>query len=58
MASGTLSKDGVSVAPGVSVLSPGESWVWHLTGDANGLLDAFSVVTWDGGLASSPPVQV
>ena len=58
LSTGTLTKGGVAVTPGTTLLSTGESLVWTPAQDANGTLAAFTVTAWDGGLASSPAVQV
>jgi len=55
--SGTLSKGGVPAGAG-TLFGPGESLVWAPPADANGTIEAFRVVAWDGNLASSPPVPV
>ncbi len=55
---GMLTKGGSAVVPGVTLLGPGESLVWHPAANANGTLDAFTVTGWDGQYASAPPVQV
>jgi len=58
LTSGTLGEGGMPVVLGVSLLSPGETWVWHPALNENGTLDMFTVVAWDGQDASSSPVQV
>ncbi|MBM4036588.1 MAG: tandem-95 repeat protein, partial [Planctomycetes bacterium] len=55
---GTLTKAGLPVVPGVTLLSTGESLVWRPAPDANGTLQAFSVVAWDGQAPSAAPVPV
>ncbi|MHC4592173.1 MAG: right-handed parallel beta-helix repeat-containing protein, partial [Planctomycetota bacterium] len=55
--SGTLTKDGSPVVPGVTLLSPGESLVWHAEENANGTLAAFAVRASDGWDLSGAPVQ-
>jgi hypothetical protein len=55
---GTLKKNGVAVVPGSTLLTAGESLVWHPVADANGVLNAFTVKAWDGLAVSSTPVQV
>lgn len=55
---GTLTKGGVAVSPGSTVFGPGESVVWIPASNASGNLNAFTVVAWDGQMASSTPVQV
>ncbi|MFO0946531.1 MAG: Ig-like domain-containing protein [Planctomycetota bacterium] len=57
--SGTLTKNGVAVVPGVTMISSGESLVWTPAVNAFGSgVAAFTVKAWDGYLASSSPVQV
>lgn len=56
--SGTLKKNGVDVIPGSTLLSQGESLVWHSTVLGIAAQQAFTVVATDGQLSSSPPVQV
>ncbi|MFH1731732.1 MAG: Ig-like domain-containing protein [Planctomycetota bacterium] len=55
---GTLREGGMPVVVGVSLLSSGESWIWHPAADTNGTLNMFTVVAWDGLAASATPVQV
>jgi len=55
---GTLRESGMPVVLGVSLLSTGESWIWHPAANANGTLDMFTVVAWDGQAPSTTPVQV
>jgi ankyrin repeat protein len=52
---GTLTKGGVAVVAGTTLLSTGESLVWHPAANANGKLNAFTVKAWDGSLASADP---
>ncbi len=56
--SGTLTKGGVAVTPGVTLLGPGESLVWRSALNAYGVLGAFRTKAWDGVLASATAVQV
>jgi len=57
--SGTLTKAGAPAMPGSTLLSAGEALVWTPAPDANGTgLEAFTVVAWDGSLASAPAVPV
>lgn len=60
--SGTLTKNGAAVVPGVTLLSAGESIVWRPPTGASGTgasaLSAFKVVAFDGTLESDPPVLV
>ncbi len=56
--SGTLTKNGVAVTPGVTLIGPGESVVWTPALNADGTLDAFSLKAFDGELASAKPVTL
>ena len=56
--SGTLTKGGVAVVPGTTLLSSGESWVWTPVANANGTIGAFTVKAYDGSLASATAVNV
>ncbi|MFO0878188.1 MAG: tandem-95 repeat protein [Gemmataceae bacterium] len=58
VSSGTLTKDGQAITPGVTLVGPGESLVWTPASNANGTLNAFTVRAHDGDLASLSPVQV
>lgn len=60
MTSGVLTKNGVAVTPGSTLLGPGESLVWRPAADANGTLNAFTIkaVTPDNAAASATAVQV
>ncbi len=49
---GVLTKNGSPVTPGVTLLGSGETLVWTSAVDANGALDAFTVRSYDGKLAS------
>lgn len=55
---GTLTKGGVAVSPGVTLLGPGESVVWTPGVQASGTKTAFTVVASDGTDVSSPNVPV
>jgi hypothetical protein len=55
---GSLTKDGVAVVPGTTLLSVGESLVWTPPAATFGVLEAFTTVVWDGSAASSPAVAV
>lgn len=56
--SGTLTKNGVPVNAGSTLLASGESLVWTPAVNANGSLTAFSVKAWDGAAASLTAVPV
>lgn len=58
ISSGTLTKNGVSVTAGTTLLSTGESLVWTPATNANGTLAAFTIKAWDGTVASSTAVAV
>ncbi|MCB9931904.1 MAG: tandem-95 repeat protein [Planctomycetes bacterium] len=51
---GTLTKNAVPVVPGTTTIASGESLVWTPPANLNGVLNAFTLVAWDGSLASSP----
>lgn len=55
---GTLTKGGSPVVPGTTTVASGESLVWTPPQDENGVLNAFTLVAWDGALASSPAVTL
>jgi hypothetical protein len=55
---GTLTKDGIAISAGSTLLSTGENVVWTPATGASGLLSAITVRAWDGSLASSTAVQV
>jgi hypothetical protein len=57
--SGTLTKNGVAVTAGVTLLGAAETWVWTPAPQGNGAsVNAFTVKAWDGALASGSPIQV
>ncbi|MEK7678284.1 MAG: Ig-like domain-containing protein, partial [Verrucomicrobiota bacterium] len=58
VSSGTLSKGGVAVVAGTSLLSAGESLVWTPSTNATGTVSAFALAAWDGTANSSPAVPV
>ena len=59
LTSGTLTKGGVAIVPGTTLLSAGESLVWTPATNVNGTaVNAFTIKAWDGGLASTNDVQV
>jgi len=58
VSNGTLTKNGITVTAGATLVSSGESWVWTPDADANGTLNAFTIRAWDGNLASASSVQV
>jgi len=58
VSTGTLTKGGVAVTPGTTLLSTGESLVWTGASNANGTLNAFTVKAHDGTTASSSAIQV
>ena len=55
---GSATKGGQPVAPGVTLLGPGESIVWLAPANQHGLMEAVRVVAASGELASAPPVPV
>jgi autotransporter-associated beta strand protein len=56
--SGTLTKGGVAVVPGTTLIGPGESVVWTPPANDAGVIEAFVVRAWDGSLASAGSVAV
>lgn len=58
VSTGTLTKSGVSVTPGTTLLASGESLVWTPAAASAGTLNAFTVKAWDGNDASTTAVQV
>lgn len=56
--SGTVTKNGAFATPGVTLLGPGETWVWTPAADANGVLSAFTVKGFDGQLTSTNTATV
>lgn len=58
VSSGTLTKGGVSVTEGSTLISSGDSVVWTPASNANGTLAAFTVKAYDGALASSTAIPV
>jgi hypothetical protein len=55
---GTLTKGGLAVVPGTTLIASGDTWVWTPAVDANGMLNAFTIIAWDGTNASSTAIQV
>jgi uncharacterized delta-60 repeat protein len=59
LSTGSLTKGGLAVVPGTSLLPSGESLLWTPALNVNGTAqNAFTVVAWDGTAASATPVQV
>jgi Ca2+-binding RTX toxin-like protein len=59
LSTGSLTKAGLAVVPGSTLLASGESLVWTPAPNASGsALNAFTVVAWDGTAASATPVQL
>lgn len=59
ISSGTLTKNGIPVTPGTTLLGTGESVVWTSASSTPNTYPAFTIVAVDdNGLASAPPVQV
>lgn len=57
--SGTLTRGGIPVAPGSTIILPGQTIVWTSPPSTTGVLNAFSIVATDPSLAdSTPPVNV
>jgi hypothetical protein len=58
VSTGTLTKNGVPVVPGVTSVGPGESLVWTPAANASGLVRAFTLLASDGVQVSARPVQL
>lgn len=58
VSTGTLTKGGVAITPGATLLSTGESLVWTPAANAHGTINAFTIRAWDGALASGTAIQV
>lgn len=58
VSSGSLTKNGATISPGSTLLGPGESLVWTPANNANGSIQAFTIVAFDGSLASTTAVPV
>ena len=58
VSTGTLTKSGVAVAAGTTLLATGESLVWTPALNANGTLAAFTIKAYDGTAFSTTAVQV
>ena len=58
ISSGTLTKNGTVVTPGITLLNPGESLEWTSAASASGDKNAFKIKAWDGSLASGITIQV
>jgi VCBS repeat-containing protein len=58
VSTGTLTKGGVAVVAGTTLLGTGESLVWTPAANANGTLNAFTIKAWDGALNSATAIQV
>lgn len=56
--SGTLTKAGQPVVPGVTTLTVPESLVWQAPPDASSSIAAFEVAAWDGHLRAASATQV
>jgi len=55
---GTLLSGGAEVVPGVTVLAPSAPLEWLPPAGVTGVVEAFSVVAWDGSAASPGTVRV
>ena len=58
VSSGILTKNGIAVFAGTTVLYPGESLVWTPAANVHGTVSAFTVKAYDGSLLSSTAIQV
>ena len=55
---GTLTKNGVPVEPGITLLTTGESLTWTPPANFNGTVNPFTIRAYDGDLVSGYPVNV
>ena len=53
VSNGSLTKNGVTVTPGVTTISSGEKLVWNSTGLAPGTYTGFTLKAWDGTAVST-----
>ena len=58
VSTGTLTKSGVAVVAGTTLLGTGESLVWTPAANTNGTLNAFTIKAWDGTTTSATAIQV
>ena len=58
VSSGILTKNGIAVVAGTTILYPTESLVWTPAANVNGTVSAFTVKAYDGSLLSSTAIQV
>jgi VCBS repeat-containing protein len=58
VSAGTLTKGGLAVDAGTTLLGTGESLVWTPAANANGTLSAFTIKMWDGTTTSATAIQV
>ncbi len=58
VSTGNLTKNGMAITAGSTLISSNDSVVWTPAGGTTGQVAAFSVVAWDGSLASATPVNV
>ncbi|MHC4717298.1 MAG: tandem-95 repeat protein, partial [Planctomycetota bacterium] len=56
--SGSATMDGEPVVGGSTLLEPGQTVLWRGPANEHGLMEAFTVVAWDGNLASDATVPV
>lgn len=56
--SGTLTINGGPVTSGSTLFASGDQLEWMPDANANGSLVAFTIVAWDGAIASSTPISV
>ncbi|MGE5372490.1 MAG: Ig-like domain-containing protein [Solirubrobacterales bacterium] len=58
VSTGSLTKGGTAVTPGVTILASEEQLIWTPAANANGTLNAFFVMAYDGANLSAGAVQV
>ena len=55
---GSLTSGGVAVEPGITLIGAGDTLRWSAPADDNGVIEAFTVVAWDGEAPSASRVPV
>jgi hypothetical protein len=58
VSTGTLTKSGVEVVAGTTLLSTGQDLVWTPAANVNGTVNAFTIKAWDGTTTSAAAIQV
>ncbi len=55
---GSLTSGGVAAEPGITLIGAGDTLRWSAPADDNGVIEAFTVVAWDGEAPSASRVPV